>query len=405
MITKTLGDFEHYVNDGNYGNIYPKSSEFLSEGIPFVSASDFNGRIFNLNGIKHISLDMHNNLLTKGHITKNDILFVVRGNGIGKVGIFKEDIPECNINAQLAFYRIQNNCINSDYLYYLLSSKCYFKVIQNFSTGSAQPQLPINRLLQIPIKYDENVEHQKKIVNILSTLDKKIELNNKIISELEGISKTLYNYWFLQFEFPNAEGNPYKSSGGKMVYNEQLKKEIPEGWEVKTLSEISNMYQPSTFDAKLLEDNGKYRVYGAGGYMGQYHEYNHEEQEIFISCRGSCGNIYKSMPKSLITGNAMIVHPLDKSLFDYLYWALLRYGVRQCITGSVQPQITRDSLNDWKLIFPPLNLLQKFNSIVIPISSRLNNIVYENQKLTSLRDFLLPLLMNGQVTIGDKDEK
>ena len=111
------------------------------------------------------------------------------------------------------------------------------------------------------------------------------------------------------------------------------------------------------------------------------------------------------MPKSLITGNAMIVHPFDKLLFDYLYLTLLRYGVRQCITGSVQPQITRDSLNDWKLILPPQNLLQKFNSIVIPMSLQINNIIDENQELTSLRDFLLPLLMNGQVTIQDAEQQ
>ena len=319
MITKTLGDFEHYVNDGNYGNIYPKSSEFLSEGIPFVSASDFDGRIFNLNGIKHISLDMHNNLLTKGHIKKNDILFVVRGNGIGKVGIFKEDIPECNINAQIAFYRIQNNCINPDYLYYLLSSKCYFKVIQNFSTGSAQPQLPINRLLQIPIKYDENVEHQKKIVNILSTLDKKIELNNKIISELERISKTLYNYWFLQFEFPNAEGKPYKSSGGKMVYNEQLKKEIPEGWEVLKVKDLLDVVTGKE-DSNFATDNGKYKFFTCSSEVLNCDNYAFDGKAVLLAGNGDF-NVKHYQGKFNAYQRTYVLIPNDETYFGSIYMA------------------------------------------------------------------------------------
>lgn len=295
--------------------------------------------------------------------------------------------------------------IDKRFAYYLVSSHMVKKQLDAGSQQTKIRHTSPDKLKDCYAYIPEDINIQKKIAKVLDTINNKIEINNRINTELESLAKTLYDYWFLQFEFPNAEGKPYKSSGGKMVYNEQLKKEIPEGWEVHTLSEITHMYQPSTFDAKLLEDNGMYRVYGAGGYMGQYHEYNHEEQKIFISCRGSCGNIYKSMPKSLITGNAMIVHPFDKLLFDYLYLTLLRYGVRQCITGSVQPQITRDSLNDWKLILPPQNLLQKFNLIVIPMSLQLNNIIDENQELTSLRDFLLPLLMNGQVTIQDAEEQ
>lgn len=266
-------------------------------------------------------------------------------------------------------------------------------------SGSTLPSMTFDSYYSVPVKLPSK-EKQKEIANFIFQIIGKIEKNNKINAELESMAKTFYDYWFLQFEFPNENGKPYKSSGGKMVWSEELKREIPEGWTESTLSEISNMYQPNTFDAKLLEDDGKYRVYGAGGYMGQYHDFNHKESEIFISCRGSCGDIYRSMPFSLITGNAMIVHPNNIYLFEYLYLTLQRIGVKNCITGSVQPQITRTSLNDWKLVVPSEKVVRHFKSIVEPIFKKQETIIEENSKLNSLRDFLLPMLMNGQISFN-----
>ena len=115
-------------------------------------------------------------------------------------------------------------------------------------------------------------------------------LNKEISANLENYTRTLYDYWFLQFEIPNENGKPYKSSGGKMLWNVELKREIPEGWNQSTLAIVSNMYQPKTFDAKLLDDKGLYRVYGAGGYMGKFNEYNHEKRFLYMEV---CGNVYK----------------------------------------------------------------------------------------------------------------
>jgi len=192
------------------------------------------------------------------------------------------------------------------------------KYFSNQVSGSGQRYtLTIGGIgaVQIPII---ELENQIRIGKFFSIIDKKISINKKINAELESIAKTIYDYWFLQFEFPNEKGKPYKSSGGQMVWNEELKRDIPEGWTHTTLSAISNMYQPKTFSAKLIDDNGKYRVYGAGGYMGQYSDFNHEHAEIFISCRGSCGDIYKSMPFSLITGNSMILKTATRLLFCFI---------------------------------------------------------------------------------------
>lgn len=211
--------------------------------------------------------------------------------------------------------------------------------------------------------------------------------------------KLIYQQWFFKFDFPDCNNKPYSSNGGKLVWNESVKRNIPLNWDIKTLSNSTEMYQPETFDAKLLKPNGRYRVYGAGGFMGYYDKYNHNDSEIFISCRGSCGNIYRSLPNSLITGNAMIVHPKEIEYSDYLFLTLSEIGVKNCITGSVQPQITRDNLNDWKYCLPPLEIVRKFNEISNPISAEIMNNIVENEELEKLRNELLPLLMNGQVSI------
>src|SRR5690606_36085683 len=122
------------------------------------------------------------------------------------------------------------------YIYYLLKSLN----LNDYKSGSGVPTMNRNHLHPLRVIATKDLPTQQKIASVLSALDDKIELNNKINAELEAMAKTLYDYWFVQFEFPNADGKPYKSSGGKMVYNETLKREIPEGWEVKRLDEVEN---------------------------------------------------------------------------------------------------------------------------------------------------------------------
>ena len=234
---------------------------------------------------------------------------------------------------------------------------------------------------------------------VLSSIDNKIENNNKINAELESLAKTIYDYWFLQFEFPNEEGKPYKSSGGKMVWNKELKREIPEGWAVKKLNSIANLYQPEILPSNLMKEDGKYFVYGANGIVGRYNKFNHEHPEIAICCRGaSCGNYLMTLPKSWITGNSMVVTPKDSSVTkEYLYHSLRYIDIKRYVTGSAQPQITRSNLDGIKVVIPPFKSLEHFSNKAEKIRNELIKNINENNELSSLRDFLLPMLMNGQV--------
>jgi len=382
-VDKKTNDNEQVVKLCNFTDVYYNWAVSTDNHDTFMVATA------NKEEIKRFLLKKGSVAITKDSETREDI---------GISCYIADNLENTLLGYHCALIVPQKGILYGKYLNAYLHTKMARNYFSNQASGSGQRYtLTIGGIgaVKVPIiDYDDQV----KIGKVFSNIDKKILNNNKINAELESMAKTLYDYWFLQFEFPNEEGKPYKSSGGKMVWNEELKREIPENWENSTLSKVSNMYQPKTFDAKLLDDNGIFRVYGAGGYMGQYNKFNHAQSEVFISCRGSCGNVYKSMPFSLITGNAMIVHSADERLFNYLYLTLLRIGVKNCITGSVQPQITRDSLNDWKLVVPNAELIVKFNQIISPLLKKQEEIINENQELTSLRDFLLPMLMNGQVT-------
>ena len=225
---------------------------------------------------------------------------------------------------------------------------------------------------------------------------------NALNDNLEKMAKQLYNYWFVQFDFPDENGRPYKSSGGAMVWNEKLKREIPQGWNDCTLGDFCEMYQPKTLGLNDLSEDGEYKVYGANGIIGHYSLYNHENSEIAMACRGnSCGVINRTFPKSWITGNAMVIKIRNSRVHnEYIKHTLNYANVKGAISGSGQPQLTRENLSSIKLILPSSVILEDFSKKVEALVSMELEIEMQNDKLSKLRDELLPLLMNGQASLN-----
>ena len=223
-----------------------------------------------------------------------------------------------------------------------------------------------------------------------------------INDNLEAMAKQLYDYWFVQFDFPNEEGKPYKSRGGAMVWNEKLKREIPQGWSDCILGDICDMYQPKTLGLNDLSEDSEYKVYGANGIIGHYSSYNHENSEIAMACRGnSCGTINRTSPKSWITGNAMVIKFRNKEIHsEYIKQALKYANVKGAISGSGQPQLTRENLSLLKMTQPNYAILEAFSKKVAAIVAMELEIEEQNDNLTKQRDELLPLLMNGQASVN-----
>ncbi|WP_187892536.1 restriction endonuclease subunit S [Helicobacter pylori] len=292
---------------------------------------------------------------------------------------------------------IPNKKIYFEFLYYLL--KYHKDHISNIGGGTTFKEVSGATLGLFQVKIPPTYYEQQKIARTLSVLDQKIENNHKINELLHKILELLYEQYFVRFDFSDENNKPYQTSGGKMKFSKELNRLIPNGWSVRFLNhKIVSTYQPKTISKTLLNDSYSYSVYGGGGIIGRFIEYNHEQSEFIISCRGQCGISYLTLPKSWITGNAMVIRPTKSyTSKTYLYHTIKKYKLTNYITGSVQPQITRQNLSTMPILIPKRKILNKWNNI----SSLLWNLIHSNmqstQTLTALRDFLLPLLLKQQV--------
>lgn len=330
--------------------------------------------------------------ITKDSETKEDI---------GQSTLIADEIQDMLLGYHCALIRPNSDKLLGAYLNAVLHTKLATRYFELNASGSGQRYtLSVDAINDFQL-YLPSINEQERISKILTDIDRKIENNNCINDNLAQQAKFLYDYWFTQFDFPNENNKPYRSSGGQMVWNDFLKKEIPIGWSVKPIIDFSHIYQPQTISNSLFNEEYPYYVYGGGGLIGKYNKYNHTESEIIISCRGNCGNVLISMPNSWITGNAMVVHPDETVTKRYLYEFLRSYGIEKYISGSVQKQLTRENLSIMPIIVPPKPILNKFDAIVSNITAKQQSLFTENQELIRLRNWLLPLLMNGQATIAE----
>ncbi len=281
------------------------------------------------------------------------------------------------------------------YVYFLM------KCLGNLKTSdkSTVPGVNRNDLHEIIVPYIQP-EFQKPLADCLFLIDSKIELNNRINSELEAMAKTLYDYWFVQFEFPDKDGKPYKTSGGKMVWNEELKRDIPEVWEDGILGDILSLEYGKPLKNEDRSGNG-YPVLGSNGVVGYHNEYLVEGPGIVVGRKGTAGAVvwvednFYPIDTSFYVKDKLNVN----SLFLH-YFLLLRSNFKDVESGSAVPGLNRNFVYSVKIDIPEKFVIQHFNKIVEPYFSKIRVCNKENQTLSELRDWLLPMLMNGQVKVN-----
>ncbi|UOR67358.1 restriction endonuclease subunit S [Helicobacter pylori] len=281
-------------------------------------------------------------------LPKHAILFSSRA-PIGYVAIAKKRL--CTNQGFKSI--IPNKKIYFEFLYYLL--KYHKDNISNIGGGTTFKEVSGATLGLFKVKIPPTYYEQQKIARTLSILDQKIENNHKVNELLHKILELLYEQYFVRFDFLDENNKPYQTSGGKMKFSKELNRLIPSGWSVRFLNhKIVSTYQPKTISKTLLNDSYSYSVYGGGGIIGRFTEYNHEQSEFIISCRGQCGISYLTLPKSWITGNAMVIRPTKSyTSKTYLYHTIKKYKLTNYITGSVQPQITRQNLSTMPILIYP----------------------------------------------------
>ena len=214
---------------------------------------------------------------------------------------------------------------------------------------------------------------------------------------LEAMAKQLYDYWFVQFDFPDENGKPYKSSGGKMVWNEKLKREIPEGWDDVILNDF--LIIKNGRDHKLLA-TGNYPVYGSGGEMRRVSAYLYNGEAILMPRKGSLNNIMY-VNKAFWTVDTMFYSEMKiPNCAKYVFFAIKDIDFTRWDSGTGVPSMTASLLYSIPLVKPNDLILQTFDNVLLPIFQKLEKVQLENENLTKLRDSLLPLLMNGQVSVN-----
>lgn len=332
------------------------------------------------------------------------------------IGLLAITANECCTNQGFKNLLIDKKKVDVEYLYYYL--KHHIKEIEALGVGTTFKEVSKTAIENFDIEIPA-LEKQKQISNILASIDEKIALNRSINQTLEVMAKHLYDYWFVQFDFPNAEGKPYKSSGGKMIYNETLKREIPEGWEVGNLLDLSNLITGGT-PSKAVDEywlNGDIPFFGPTDCDGSMYQFTTEyritedgvkhsaakvmnENCIIITARGSIG-------KYVITGIPMAMNQScfafesNEGCYEHLYFLVGQLIQHLLVkgSGSTFKSIVGIDIENSILSLGESSIRKKFADTTNPIFAKIKANTQETLHLQSLRDYLLPLLMNGQVTI------
>ena len=374
-------------------------NEYVPTGIPFIRGLEISDGSIGKNDTNYdcyISNERYLELKKSNGVPKFGDILITSVGTIGNLCYVDFNTPFYYKDGNIIQFTDYKEGIDSKYLYYYMMSPYFKKQLDNVLIGAVQKALTMVMLKDIEILLP-NLHEQKNIANILTIIDSKISNNNAICSDLEGMAKLLYDYWFVQFDFPDENGRPYKSSGGKMVWNDELKREIPEGWEVSHFKDVIDIGNGR--DHKELS-NGNIPVYGSGGLIRKVNSSLYTGESVLIPRKGTLNNIMY-VNESFWTVDTMFYTKMKrKYIAKYMYYATKIYNFERLNTGTGVPSMTTDIIYKLKVLIPKEKLLKKYDKFVSSLFDAIKQCKAENQQLASLRDFLLPMLMNGQVKLN-----
>jgi type I restriction enzyme, S subunit len=397
--------------------------DYVDDGTPIVTVEHLGEIGFLLQNLPCVS-DSDKNRLSKYILKEGDIVFS-RVGSIDRCTFVSDKEDGWMFSGRCIRVRC-NSKASSKYISFYFRLKNFKKMMLNISVGATMPSLNTTLMDNIPLFLPE-LKYQQKIAAVLSALDAKIELNNRINTELEAMAKTLYDYWFVQFDFPfdfaqgkpDPNGKPYKSSGGKMVYNETLKREIPEGWEAGKISDLF-MFNPTlSLSKKNTSSYIDMSALPTSGFMTasvKIKEYNggvkFQNGDVAVARITPCLENGKTGMITLLEDDEIgfgstefiILRGKNRSLSSFAACLSRSESFRQFaisnMTGtSGRKRIEAKILQTFYMPIPNEGLLVKFEDTFSSFFKQLTVNTKQNQQLTQLRDWLLPMLMNGQVTV------
>ena len=352
------------------------------------------------------------NITNDKYVKMGDVLLNSTGQGTAGRCAFVDYIPEnykVTVDSHMLILRFDNVELARFFAYSLFGQEKYILSLLTGSSGQGE----LDREIVYNISFPYSSSNLKIFNQILVTINNKIQLNNKINAELEKIAKTLYDYWFVQFDFPDENNRPYKSSGREMVYNEKLKRDIPIGWEIVTLSDIANItmgQSPSGSSYNTVSQGVPFHQ-GCANFGDKFpivEQYTTEPGrmanvgDFLVSVRAPVGSLNIAIEKCCI-GRGLAAISSKTNDNEYLYQILQNFKNQfelRNSTGTTFGSITKDDLFSLLVIKPNDDVLKLYKNTCKGLSQKQYNLFLENFKLTKIRDFLLPMLMNGQVTVN-----
>ena len=349
---------------------------------------------------------------------KGDLLFSYETR-LGEAALMPDGVRAC-LGRRMGLLRPRSDKVIPEYLLYAYLSPAFQQtIVANTITGATVDRVALSEMPDFPIRIP-GMDEQKKVAGLLKDIDAKIDCNNRINAELEAMAKTLYDYWFVQFDFPDANGKPYKSSGGKMVYNATLKREIPLGWHDSNVMAVADLLGGGTPTKKKPEYwSGNIPFFtptDADGSIFKFSTADYITSEglkgsstklfskhtVFITARGSVGRLVLAGVDMAMNQSCYALRAKTGISHVFLFFLAkeLIHHLHVKSSGSVFDSIVSNDIELTKLAIPKGEVIEKFAEVVEPIFEKIANNTKENQQLAQLRDWLLPLLMNGQVTVA-----
>lgn len=361
----------------------------------WLNSSEVAGRIYNTK--KHISEKAFKKYTALKVYPKDTVVIAMYGATVGEIGILKVD---STTNQAVCAILPNHEIANPDYFYYkMLSEK---QNLIGLASGSARTNISQQIIADyetvIPIMAEQN-----KVADVLCAIDDLIEVNNKIIETSEKLMREIYDYWFVQFDFPDENGHPYKSSGGEMVYDEKLKREIPKGWRTLELGDIIKEAKKSSVQVNgARERAGAYPFFTSGDEILDFDEYYVDGFNIFLNTGGNA-DIKSCYGKSAYSTDTWCISADEYSYMLFIFLDSIKQQINNnYFAGSGLKHLQKNAFKKIKIIAPEENLLRTFNDLAQSSYLAISSHKAENKKLASLRDWLLPMLMNGQVKVKDK---
>ena len=367
------------------------AADYVSEGVPFYRGREITEKYkgnLDVSTELFITEEKFQEIERKfGAPRQGDLLLTSVGT-LGSVYVVKPGDRFYFKDGNLTWFRHFKE-LDSQFLYYWIGSPQGKAELQKCTIGSSQSAFTIVLLKGMEIGLPP-ISIQRRIAGILLAYDELIENSQRRIKILESMARALYREWFVHFRFPGHESVPRVTSP---------RGEIPQGWEVKKMFDLTRVNYGKNLPTKKMADDGAYPVYGAAKIIGRYSEYTREQRTIICGCRGSVGEMQITKPQCYVTNNSFTFDPAHPDNYFWLFHTLKERGLRDVVGGAAQPQITLEGISSVELVTPPLPLRSRFQQAVLALFEQAWALDSQIANLRRTRDLLLPRLLSGQIDV------